>query len=58
MRVSAIETGYVGAVRELVAADFNDLVTTPRILDGRDLLNINRWCSAGWVIPALGRPAR
>ena len=32
-----------------------DLVKTPRIIDGRNVLDRDRWVKAGWKFHALGR---
>jgi UDPglucose 6-dehydrogenase len=42
--------------RELDPADLADLVAAPRILDGRNVLDPQRWRTAGWTYRALGRP--
>jgi UDPglucose 6-dehydrogenase len=41
--------------RELDPADLALLVKTPRIIDGRNVLDRDRWKSAGWKFHALGR---
>jgi len=41
--------------RELDPADLVHLVKTPRIIDGRNALDRDRWVSAGWKCHALGR---
>ncbi len=33
-----------------------DLVAARRIIDGRNLLDVERWVAAGWTLRALGRP--
>jgi UDPglucose 6-dehydrogenase len=45
---------------EFVALDphvLREQVARPRILDGRNALNPERWRAAGWVYEAPGRPA-
>lgn len=42
--------------RDLDPAELAKLVATPRILDGRNALDISAWRAAGWHIRALGRP--
>lgn len=42
--------------RELNPVDLVALVRTPRIIDGRNVLDRNLWKSAGWKFHALGRP--
>lgn len=41
--------------RELDPADLVKLVKSPRIIDGRNVLDRDRWKSAGWTFHALGR---
>lgn len=41
--------------REINPADLAKLVKTPRIIDGRNVLDRERWISAGWNFHALGR---
>lgn len=41
--------------RDLNPADLIPLVKNPRILDGRNALDRDRWISAGWQFHALGR---
>lgn len=41
--------------RELDPADLVALVKSPRIIDGRNVLDRNKWKSAGWKFHALGR---
>ena len=41
--------------RELDPADLAKLVKSPRIIDGRNVLDRERWVSAGWKFHALGR---
>ena len=41
--------------RELDPMDLVALVKTPRIIDGRNVLDRERWISAGWKFHALGR---
>jgi UDPglucose 6-dehydrogenase len=42
--------------RNLDPANLIPLVKTPRIIDGRNALDRDRWISAGWKFHALGRP--
>ncbi|MDR6790952.1 UDPglucose 6-dehydrogenase [Pseudarthrobacter oxydans] len=42
--------------RELDPYDVAALVTTPKILDGRNVLDATKWRSAGWAYRGLGRP--
>jgi UDP-glucose 6-dehydrogenase len=44
--------------RELDPAQLAAVTATPRILDARNALDLDRWRSAGWTARALGRPAR
>jgi len=44
--------------RELDPAALSEEVRTPRMLDARNVLDINAWRAAGWMVRALGRPAR
>jgi UDPglucose 6-dehydrogenase len=44
--------------RELDPTALADVVRTPRLLDGRNILDITRWRGAGWTVKAPGRPAR
>lgn len=41
--------------RELNPVDLAALVKTPRIIDGRNALDRDRWVAAGWKFHALGR---
>lgn len=41
--------------RKLNPADLAKLVKTPRIIDGRNVLDRDRWVAAGWKFHALGR---
>lgn len=41
--------------RELNPVDLAALVKTPRIIDGRNVLDRDRWVAAGWKFHALGR---
>ena len=41
--------------RELDPAVLLPLVATPRIVDGRNCLDPERWRNAGWIYRALGR---
>ena len=42
--------------RDLDPAVLNEVVAEPRIVDGRNALDPNRWRAAGWAYRALGRP--
>jgi len=44
--------------RAIDPAALTEVVRTPRILDARNALDIDRWRTAGWTIRALGRPLR
>ncbi|MDQ3764429.1 MAG: UDP-glucose/GDP-mannose dehydrogenase family protein [Actinomycetota bacterium] len=41
--------------RELDPAQLAEIVRMPRILDGRNALDIQHWRQAGWTVHALGR---
>ena len=41
--------------RDLKPEEVVDLVKTPRIIDGRNVLDRDRWVKAGWKFHALGR---
>ncbi|MDQ3153975.1 MAG: UDP-glucose/GDP-mannose dehydrogenase family protein [Actinomycetota bacterium] len=41
--------------RELDPAQLADIVRVPRILDGRNALDVQQWHQAGWTVRALGR---
>ncbi len=41
--------------RELDLGELTELVGVPRLLDGRNTLDVDRWQSAGWTVAALGR---
>jgi UDPglucose 6-dehydrogenase len=43
--------------RKLDPDAMHRLVNEPRLLDGRNTLNADRWRTAGWTFRALGRPA-
>jgi UDPglucose 6-dehydrogenase len=43
--------------RELDPGRLASLVSRPRIVDGRGVLDADRWTAAGWQFRALGRPA-
>ncbi|GGN83473.1 UDP-glucose 6-dehydrogenase [Streptomyces albiflavescens] len=43
--------------RELDPGRLVSLVSRPRIVDGRGVLDADRWTAAGWHFRALGRPA-
>ncbi|WP_285319366.1 UDP-glucose/GDP-mannose dehydrogenase family protein [Pseudarthrobacter sp. lyk4-40-TYG-27] len=42
--------------RDLDPYDAARLVASPRILDGRNVLDSNKWRAAGWTYRGLGRP--
>jgi UDPglucose 6-dehydrogenase len=42
--------------RSLDPKTFAALVTTPRILDGRNCLDPQAWRDAGWEYRSMGRP--
>ncbi|WP_144659241.1 UDP-glucose/GDP-mannose dehydrogenase family protein [Paenarthrobacter nicotinovorans] len=42
--------------RELDPHLLKEIVTTPRILDGRNILDAGKWRAAGWQYRGLGRP--
>ncbi|CAH0211743.1 UDP-glucose 6-dehydrogenase YwqF [Arthrobacter sp. Bi26] len=44
--------------RQLDPTRLLGLVTSPRILDARNTLDIDHWRSAGWTVRAMGRPSR
>ncbi|WP_349829291.1 UDP-glucose dehydrogenase family protein [Brevibacterium litoralis] len=44
------------AYREADPRDWAAKVSEPRILDGRNVLDLDTWREAGWVVKALGRP--
>jgi UDPglucose 6-dehydrogenase len=41
--------------REITPADLDGVVARPRIFDGRNVLDLDAWRSAGWTTRALGR---
>jgi UDPglucose 6-dehydrogenase len=41
--------------RALDPADFVDVVAAPRIVDGRNVLDVELWQSSGWTLKAPGR---
>lgn len=43
--------------RDLDPVALRDIVATPTILDGRNVLPLQEWRNAGWTIAALGRPS-
>ncbi|MFF5482540.1 UDP-glucose dehydrogenase family protein [Streptomyces sp. NPDC012935] len=43
--------------REIDPQRARPLVSRPRIVDGRGVLDVDRWTAAGWRFRALGRPA-
>lgn len=44
--------------RQLDPTHLSTLVTSPRILDARNALDIDHWRAAGWTVRAMGRPSR
>jgi UDPglucose 6-dehydrogenase len=44
------------AYRELDPHVAKTLVSAPRILDGRNILDPAKWRAAGWTYKGLGRP--
>jgi UDPglucose 6-dehydrogenase len=42
--------------RSISPTDLDGVVARPRILDGRNVLDLDAWRSAGWTARALGRP--
>ncbi|MCW2498226.1 UDP-glucose/GDP-mannose dehydrogenase family protein [Jatrophihabitans sp.] len=44
--------------RELDPGELKSLVAAPRIVDGRNALDPDKWIAAGWHFRALGRPYR
>jgi UDPglucose 6-dehydrogenase len=42
--------------RDLDPAALREVVARPRVLDGRNTLDVTRWRDAGWQLWALGRP--
>ncbi|TWD48160.1 UDPglucose 6-dehydrogenase [Arthrobacter sp. AG367] len=42
--------------RNLDPYETGDIVSSPKILDGRNILDPNKWRAAGWTYRALGRP--
>jgi UDPglucose 6-dehydrogenase len=43
---------------DLDPAELKTVVGVPRIVDGRNVLDAERWIDAGWQFRALGRPYR
>ena len=41
--------------RSISPADLEDVVARPRLFDGRNVLDLDTWRSAGWTARALGR---
>ena len=41
--------------RELTPADLEGVVERPQLFDGRNVLDLDAWRSAGWTARALGR---
>jgi UDPglucose 6-dehydrogenase len=46
-----------GEYRDLDPAILREVVAEPRLLDGRNALDLGRWARAGWVVRSPGRPA-
>ncbi|MDQ0849972.1 UDPglucose 6-dehydrogenase [Arthrobacter sp. B3I9] len=44
--------------RQLDPNRLSALVTSPRILDARNTLDVDRWRAGGWTVRAMGRPSR
>lgn len=42
--------------RDLDPYTLSALVASPRILDGRNVLDPSKWRAAGWIYRGLGRP--
>jgi UDPglucose 6-dehydrogenase len=42
--------------RSIGPGDLEDVVRRPRLFDGRNVLDLDAWRSAGWTARALGRP--
>ena len=42
--------------RNLDPYELGARVSSPRILDGRNVLNAEKWRAAGWTYRGLGRP--
>jgi UDPglucose 6-dehydrogenase len=42
--------------RELDPIQLAKIVRAPRILDGRNALDMEQWRQASWTVRALGRP--
>ena len=42
--------------RELDPAELATLVRHPRVIDGRNCLDVGRWRAAGWTVRSMGRP--
>jgi len=42
--------------RQIDPAELATIVTTPTVIDGRNVLDRDLWSSAGWTYRALGRP--
>ena len=41
--------------RDLDPAEAGELVARRHIIDGRNVLDVDKWRSAGWTLDALGR---
>ena len=41
--------------REISPADLADVVARPRLFDGRNVLDLDAWRTAGWTVRGLGR---
>ncbi|HEX3930259.1 MAG TPA: UDP-glucose/GDP-mannose dehydrogenase family protein [Nocardioides sp.] len=44
--------------REITPGDLDDVVSRRRLFDGRNVLDLDAWRSAGWTARAVGRPER
>jgi UDPglucose 6-dehydrogenase len=42
--------------RSITPSDLDHIVAGQRLLDGRNVLDLDAWRSAGWTVRALGRP--
>ena len=41
--------------REITPDDLEGVVAHPRLFDGRNVLDLDAWRSAGWTVRAVGR---
>jgi UDPglucose 6-dehydrogenase len=44
--------------RSMDPVALRQIVRSPAVVDGRNCLDANAWCTAGWTYRALGRPTR